>query len=93
MKKHIKILLSALSIVLIYTQGYSQADVSGSGGHDRVNGYYVGWRTGAGSTTGTLEIKNDFNSDMNFFTNTTQKATILANGYMGIGLPPAGASF
>lgn len=73
-------------MVLLNSHAIAQVDVLN---HVRVSGYYVGW-DGVGGTSGSLEVKNNFNSDINFSTNSTQRATILANGNMGIGTATSG---
>jgi hypothetical protein len=89
MKKYIIFLLSALSIVLIYKQGYSQANVAGGApGHARVGGFYLGWN--AAGAAGTLDIKNDFNNRIDFYTNTNFRMKIMGGpnttgGFVGIG--------
>src|SRR6187401_2400845 len=46
---------------------------------------FTGWD--ASGVSGSLEVRNDFNDNINFFTNGNQQATILANGNVGIGTP------
>ena len=83
-----------LSAFLLCKSVFSQSDVSGIGlGHLRTsNAFYVGWTPGLGSIPGTLDVRNDFNDNINFFTGTTvaQRMTILGapgfnQGFVGIG--------
>jgi len=66
MKTQIKLLLSALLIVLISKQGFSQSDIAGLGGHVGIPGYYVGWN---GGTAIPLNIQHLNNLNINFRTN------------------------
>ncbi len=49
------------------------------------NPRFLGW-DGTGTNQGNLEIRNDFDDKIDFFTNGAQRATILNNGHVGIGL-------
>lgn len=89
MKTTPKSIAVVLAIAFYHVSVYAQ---SSSGANVRNNAaWFLGWN-GAGSvTTGSLEIQNQFGGEnINFSTNdgtgTTQKATILANGNVGIGI-------
>ena len=87
MKKSILIL--GCSIITLY--GFSQADVVGPvNGHKRQPGRYVGWAPGNNSVAGPLDIRNDFNEPIDFYTNGIQHMKIMAgtgsnSGFIGLG--------
>jgi hypothetical protein len=84
MKTKSKILLfSLLIIALITNKAIGQSTQATNARNNAV--WFLGWDGTGTAGAGALQIRNDFNSDINFFTNTTQKATILANGNVGIG--------
>lgn len=91
MKKQIIILLSILAMIPISNQCYSQATVANIGGNVRVNGYFLGWdNTG---TSGSLEIRNDFQNPINFLTNNGGKRMkIQSDGNIILGAYGVGGS-
>jgi hypothetical protein len=92
MKTQIKLLVIILANVF-YSKIFSQVDQSGFTGHYRTNSaFYVGW-DGINGSSGPLEIRNDWSDHINFYTNGSQRMTILGNntvtgttaGNVGIG--------
>lgn len=86
MKKINKILIA---VIFVFIAKITFAQTTTSNNVRPTTPAFTGWN-GAGGNSGTLEVRNDFASDINFFTNTTQKATILSNGNMGIGTATPG---
>ena len=83
MKTHIKLLVIIL-INILYSKIFSQADQSCPFGHYRTSSsYYVGW-DGINGSSGTLDIRNDWNQPIDFYTNTTIKMQLTANGNLDI---------
>jgi|GEM_PF-2154674 len=82
MKTQIKLFFGIFTM-LVCQQVYSQSTISGVVGNVRVGGAYIGW-DGTGTNPGTLEIRNNFNDDINIFTSGNQQMTIRANGFVGI---------
>ena len=84
MKKLIILLLVLTRTFIVF----SQSDVAGIPfGHQRLAGRYVGWSPLApGSVSGDLQIRNDFNQPINFFTNSTQKAQFTVSTGIPAGL-------
>jgi len=65
MKKAILLFVFSLAIIC----GFSQSDVSGPFiGHQRQAGRFCGWSPGLGSIAGPLDVRNDFNNHIAFFT-------------------------
>lgn len=82
-----------IALIIITSNCIAQSDISGGGGHAGAGntGYYVGWDA---NTTFDLDVKQMATGasakNIKFFTNATQKMTILGNngstdGYVGIG--------
>jgi uncharacterized membrane protein SpoIIM required for sporulation len=59
------------------------AQVSTLGNSSGNSAHYVGWNSGV---TFPLDIKHDAAQPINFFTNNTQRMTILSTGEVGIGI-------
>ncbi len=68
-------------IMVFPIASFTQVSVLGNSGSA---GNYIGWAIG---NTFPLEIRHNANQPINFFTNSTQRMTILgSNGYVGIGI-------
>lgn len=88
MEKQIKIIVILLVTMFSFQKLHSQSTISGIGGNVRPGTTAIlGW-DGTGANAGSLEIRNYFTGPgqpINFFTNTFQVGTFLANGNFGIG--------
>ncbi len=75
MKKAIQMIVIINFMLLSINILYGQSNYNS---HTRVNGYYLGWDN-SGSNSGNLDVRNDWNRPIHFFTNNIHRMRINAD--------------
>ncbi len=85
MKRKVKLLIITIvaGFSAIVSDSYGQT-TQATNNRDQTS-WFLGWNTSGQAGAGPLNIKNDFNRPIKFFTNTSQRAVFDSLGNFGIG--------